>query len=359
MDADSYDPTTLAEIYLEHAFEYYDAGRFEEALRSCDKALHCIPSLPDAHSLGGVVLEALGRPDEAIDAYGTATDLDPDCYKARQNLRDLAVERAKCLSEATQGDGVGQRPGHRIFRQDPEAEIIKLHLAQAYKAYEDGRYDAASRSCVLTLALDPGLAEAHNLRGLVLEELDRPGAAADAYRQALHHDRSFAEARNNWRELEAALAERRSPVTVATFLHPLDAHLARGKLEGAGIPSFLAHEEIVALNYFWSNGFHGIKLQVTAENTSEALEVLLNVPEAGEYELGEKDGQIQCARCGSYHTYYETYNLNLVYLASLLLILPLLIARVLFLLLLPAFLLLIPKREWSCQSCGRTWKTVR
>jgi hypothetical protein len=98
---------------------------------------------------------------------------------------------------------------------------------------------------------------------------------------------------------------------------------------------------------------------VTAENASEALEVLLNVPDADAYELGKKDGQIQCARCGSYHTRYETYNLNLVYLASLFLILPLLIARVLFFLLLPAFLLLIPKREWSCQSCARTWKMVR
>ena len=156
-------------------------------------------------------------------------------------------------------------------------------------------------------------------------------------------------------ELQAALAERRCPATVATFLHPVDAHIARGKLEEAGIPSFLADEEIVALNYFWSNGFHGIKLQVTQENASKAIEVLLCEPEAGEYELGEKDGQIQCAQCGSYRTRYETYNLKLVYLASLLIALPF-PAKMFLVLLLPVFLLLIPKQAWSCQSCGHTWK---
>ena len=148
------------------------------------------------------------------------------------------------------------------------------------------------RGCHLALALDPLLADAHNLRGLALEELDRPGAASEAYRQALDLDPNFAEARDNWLELEAELAERRCLVTVATFLHPLEAHIARGRLEGAGIPSYLADEGII-VNYLWPFGFHGVRLQVTKENASEALEVLLREPDAGEHELGENDGQPQ------------------------------------------------------------------
>ena len=360
MDENAHDPTVAAEYYLQHAFEQYDAGRFEVALQSCDKALPSHPSPASVYNLRGALLEELDRPGEAIDAYWTAIDLDPGFDQARQNLRALAVERARHPSEdiSVQEDGAGEPPVRHIFRQDPEAAIAELHLGQAFKAYDDGRYEAALRSCILALVLDPDSAEAHNLRGLVLEELDRPIAAVEAYRQAFQLDRSFAEARENQVELEAVLAERRSPLTVATFLHPLDAHVARGILEGAGIPSFLAHEEIVALNYFWANGFHGIKLQVTAENAEEAREVLLGEPD-DEHELGEEDGQPRCARCGSYHTRYETYNIKAAYLATLLAFFPLLDVKAIFVLLLPIFLFLIPKRAWVCQSCGHSWKVSR
>ena len=151
------------------------------------------------------------------------------------------------------------------------------------------------------------------------------------------------------------MAERRCLVTVATFLHPLGAHIARGRLEGAGISSLLADEGMLNLNYFWSYGFHGVKLRVPKENASEALEVLFRGPVAGGYELGEKDGQPRCTECGSYDTRYETYNLRLAYLASLLL----LIAGGALLPLFPAFLLLVPKRAWTCQSCGHTWKVAQ
>ena len=358
MDENVHDPIIAAEYYLQHAFEQYDAGRFEVALRSCDKALHHYPSLPDLYNLRGALLEKLNRPHEAVDAFWRALELAPDLNEARKKLRDLAVEWARRPSAdtPTPEGGAGEPPARGLFRRDPEAEIAALHLEHAFKAYDDGRYEAALTSSILTLALDPDSAEAHNLRGLALEELDRPDAAVEAYRQAFRLDDSFEEARENRLELQAVLAERRGPVTVAAFLHPLDAHIARGILEGAGIPSFLADEEIAALNYFWANGFHGIKLQVTRENADEAREVLRGEPVGDERELGEKDGQRQCERCGSYHTRYETYNLKLAYLATLLAFFPLLDVKALFVLLLPIFLFLIPRRAWVCRSCGHIWK---
>jgi Flp pilus assembly protein TadD len=360
MDADSFEPSTVAGHYLQHAFEHYDAGRFEAALQSCDKAVQWIPSLAEAYNLSGVVLEELGRSGEAADAYETAIELDPEFEDPRQNLRELAVGWAGRLT----GDAsalkrtVAQQTGQRDLEWSPEAEMAKLHLAEASRAYDEDRYDAALRSCHLALALDPGLAEAHNLRGLTLEELDRPAAAAAAYGQAFYLDPTLREAQENWKELEAELAWRRQPVTVATFLHPLQAHLARGRLEEAGIHSFLADEEIVALNYFWANGFHGIKLCVAEESAGEALDLLRSKREVGVHGLGDEDGQIWCPECLSYHTRYETYNLQLVYLASLLIILPFLIAKVILVLLLPLLFMLIPKRAWTCQSCGHAWNEV-
>ena len=287
MGADCSEPSARADRYLEQAFEDYDAGHFEAALRGCDKTLRYAPSLSDAHNLRGVVLEELGRSEEAADAYGIALELDSGFHEARQNLRELAVEWGERLLEdaRTLGDRVGQHPDDRTVGPDPDIEMAELHLAQAYKANDAGQYEAALRGSYLALALDPFLADAHNLRGLALEELDRPGAAAEAYRQALVLEPNFTDARDNWLGLEAELAERRCLVTVATFLHPLEAHIARGRLEGAGIPS------IINLNYLWFVGFHGVRLLVTKENATDALEVLLREPDQGEYELGENDGQ--------------------------------------------------------------------
>ncbi len=52
---------------------------------------------------------------------------------------------------------------------------------------------------------EPDLAEAHNLRGIILDELDRNDDALDAYQKAVKCDPNFAEAAENLRGLEAEL----------------------------------------------------------------------------------------------------------------------------------------------------------
>jgi Flp pilus assembly protein TadD len=95
-------------------------------------------------------------------------------------------------------------------------------------------------SAYFAQALDPESAEAYNVRGLVLEELGQPGAAAEAYQKASRLDPSLAVAGENLQELEAELAEARQLVVVASFLHPLEAHIATAILEASGIRTFLA-----------------------------------------------------------------------------------------------------------------------
>jgi hypothetical protein len=116
---------------------------------------------------------------------------------------------------------------------------------------------------------------------------------------------------------------------------------------------------MVTLNYFWSIGLHGVKLLVTEEDATEALEIL-----RCELDAEQSDGRVQeedlhCPVCDSSHTRYETYDLRVAYLASLLGYFPHIVSQVCFVVLLPALLALIPKREWVCLSCGYGWRAAR
>ena len=63
-------------------------------------------------------------------------------------------------------------------------------------------------------------------------------------------------------------------VTVATFPNAMEANFAKGCLEAAGIPAFLADEQMVGMNWHMSILLGGVKLQVCADDAEEAVEIL-------------------------------------------------------------------------------------
>ena len=63
-------------------------------------------------------------------------------------------------------------------------------------------------------------------------------------------------------------------VTVATFWQPMDAHLARIKVESLDIDCVLLDEFLVATDWLYANAVGGIKLQVPAARADEAREAL-------------------------------------------------------------------------------------
>jgi tetratricopeptide (TPR) repeat protein len=81
-----------ARQHLEQAYLAEEEDDFENALRECDLALQFAPNWAEAHNLRGIVLEALGRAEEAIAAYREAIRLDPGFDDARQNLREATAE---------------------------------------------------------------------------------------------------------------------------------------------------------------------------------------------------------------------------------------------------------------------------
>ena len=76
------------------------------------------------------------------------------------------------------------------------------HLEQAYAHEEQDRFGKALSECDVAIRTDSTLAEAFNLRGIILEQLGRKAEAVSAYREALRLDPSFQEAEENLHEIE-------------------------------------------------------------------------------------------------------------------------------------------------------------
>lgn len=229
----------------------------------------------------------------------------------------------------------------------------EYHLEQAARYFDDtDDFDKALAECDAALKIDPTLAEAHNLRGMILEELGEPLKAIAAYKDALVIDPELAEAQENLSALREELAAHSGLVTIAAFSHPLEAHIVRGRLETEGIESFITDENMVT-NWLFSTALGGVRIQVREDDAERARGILADGPEEIEWEADEDeevevevevdDGEEEperCPRCASTRIHYEKFAKRPLFLSWLLLGFPL------------PFL----KGEWVCQNCGYSWK---
>jgi len=83
------------------------------------------------------------------------------------------------------------------------SEEALQHLDQALDYYDHKEFEKALETCDQTIQLDSNLADAHNLRGVLLEQLERREEAVEAYHEALRLDPQFEEVRENLQDLEA------------------------------------------------------------------------------------------------------------------------------------------------------------
>jgi transposase-like protein len=129
-------------------------------------------------------------------------------------------------------------------------------------------------------------------------------------------------------------------VTVARFRDLIEAQLAKGKLEAAGIETFLANENIVSLDWFYSNAVGGLRLQVAEEDLEDATAILADpIPdEIIEEPSGVVYTQPHCPRCDSLDIGFETINRLWSY-GLMFVIAPIPVRR----------------SDWKCQNCGAEW----
>jgi hypothetical protein len=98
-------------------------------------------------------------------------------------------------------------------------------------------------------------------------------------------------------------------IVLDSFYEPLAAHLARTKLEAAGIPCFLTNENLVSLNRMYSPVAGGVRLHVYQRDAAQAAEVLREPPmmraEPGGLAEPIATETEHCPRCGSSEVTYD------------------------------------------------------
>jgi hypothetical protein len=131
-------------------------------------------------------------------------------------------------------------------------------------------------------------------------------------------------------------------VTVASFSQPIEAHLARTKLESEGIPCVVGDENLVRVDWLLSNAVGGVKLKVPPHAADQAREVLRPRPHLVVLAQDDEpaDGELICPRCRSYDVYYRRYSQRIAG----------------FFILLFGFLVPWRDRRWTCKQCGYEWK---
>ncbi|HXJ88354.1 MAG TPA: DUF2007 domain-containing protein [Candidatus Binatia bacterium] len=83
----------------------------------------------------------------------------------------------------------------------------------------------------------------------------------------------------------------RELVTIRSFWGLLEAEMAKGLLDSAGIESFLFDDNMVRMDWFNANALGGVKLRVDAENVDAANRVLQEVAERASAEGDGENGE--------------------------------------------------------------------
>lgn len=133
--------------------------------------------------------------------------------------------------------------------------------------------------------------------------------------------------------------EFRQLVMLRKFRDLPEALLAKGSLESAGIECSLGDDNMVRMDWFYSNAIGGIKLLVKREDVEAAEEVLTSpIPENFEVEGTGTYEQPKCPKCGSLDVNFQESD-PAAYL-SLAVKMPLPFRR----------------RAWRCRACDAEWE---
>ena len=137
---------------LESAQQIYDSGsNLEEALMNCEIVLENNPELADGHNLRGLILDDMGRTDEAIQAYIKALEINPSHEDARANLSDAEKEISEIAGQ--QQENIKFEPVIRFWRAIIKfaisAFVVSFIIAVAGGLYNLGRFYLTPKTTVI------------------------------------------------------------------------------------------------------------------------------------------------------------------------------------------------------------------
>nr|VFJ60049.1 MAG: Tetratricopeptide (TPR) repeat [Candidatus Kentron sp. DK] len=176
-----------AESWFYLGVAQYDAGRYQEALASFDKALALQPDDADAWSNRGAALNELGHHREALASCDKALALQPDDAAAWGNRGNALVGLGRHQEALESYD--------KALALQPDDATAWNNRGNALN--ELGRHQEALDSCDKALALRPDDAAAWHNRGVALRKLGHHQEALESYDKALALQPDYAAAWNS------------------------------------------------------------------------------------------------------------------------------------------------------------------
>jgi hypothetical protein len=221
---------------------------------------------------------------------------------------------------------------------DPEAE--RQRLVEFYSNQLDGELEkVAGQAYELTETAREVLRSELAKRGLTPRFVEEAPVLVKEDPKPKPGDPPPLEPQEDLPEEEGELELRRM-VTVRQFRDLPEALLAKGCLESAGIDCALVDDNMVRLDWFWSNLMGGVKLKVDPEDADSAIAILeqpipqeFDVAGIGEYQ------QPHCPKCQSLDVTFKELNRPVTFLTVWLHV-PIPVYR----------------RAWRCHSCNVEWE---
>lgn len=164
--------------------KYLDRGDYADAVAQLKTATDLLSTNAAAWNYYGVALQRAGQPDDAVNAYHRALELDRDLLEARLNLGTLFLEQNKPDAAKTEFTACTLR------RPNEALGWLKLGSAQL----KLGETVPAERSFSAVLALKTSEAEAYNGLGLARIQRNKQIEAAKFFTAAVQARPDFAAA---------------------------------------------------------------------------------------------------------------------------------------------------------------------
>ena len=135
------------------------------------------------------------------------------------------------------------------------------------------------------------------------------------------------------------IPEQRDLVLLRSFRDIPEAMLAKGRLDSAGIETFLADDNTIRMDWFWSNLIGGVKIMVASEDFIEASQILNEpIPPDLEFHTSETYRQPRCPRCQSLDVSFEELDKPIAYGSMFV-----------------GFPLPVQRKGWICHDCDHRW----
>lgn len=185
-----------AEAWFNQGNKQYEAGDFEGAIASYDKAIKIKPTLEEGWYNRGLALASLGQYEEAIASFDKATETKPNDYQVWYN-RGLALDNLGRYEEAiaSYDKAIAIKPNYEAW------------LNQGVALDNLGRYEDAIASYNQAIQIKPNDHRAWNNRGVVLSNLERYEEAIASYDKAIKIKSGFHQAWFNQGMAQADLGQ--------------------------------------------------------------------------------------------------------------------------------------------------------